>query len=211
MKDSLQLAFIFGSLLVLVFFSIPEKSPYSEISYQVKKEQLSAPLILSKIQKEINTSLAPSEFTVSLIKQNYKTISIGSDFNSDKNADLIYYKDVLALQGSSAKKLLPNELNVRGFYILASQKSEGSSALLKLSSDGMFSMGKEILPVATPVYAYRILTEEYPQNKEHIIFKVELLNSDLTIVSEQVVIYWDKSAQTFVATNEFNPKKSFKD
>lgn len=211
MKDSLQLALVFGLLIVLVFFSIPEKSPYSVVPNQLIKEPLSAPLILSKIQKEINTSLAPSEFTLSLIKQNYKPISIASDFNSDSNVDLIYYKEVLALQGSSAKILLKNELNVRGFYILKSQKSDGSSALLKLSSDGIFSNGKEILPVATPVYAYRILTEEYSHNKNHIIFKVELLDTDLAIVSEQVVIYWDKSAQTFVATNEFNPEKSFKD
>lgn len=209
MRDSLQLFVVLALTVVLVFASIPDKS--TRITRPIKMNETieSKPVVLPALKQEILSSLGPSEFILELIKRGFESTLLETSVTNTSEKCLLIYKKVYEKQGLISQKKEINELSVTEFYVVPSKKSTMETSLLSFTKDGMFSKGQSILNVATPVFAYRILTEELKTTPKKLVFKVELLNPDLEIVSEQVVVYWSTKASSFLATNEFDPEKSF--
>ncbi|TNE70728.1 hypothetical protein EP331_11370 [bacterium] len=209
MRDTRIFAVVLLLTTIAVYLHLPPKS--------VSPQNLQSKVWKAEIEKgervpltkESLSQLQTSDFVKESIRSGSELIRSDWDYNSDGKNDIILYKKVLALQGIQTKPSLKG-LQVHRYTILNSVSAAGNSPVLDLRSDGIFEKNRMVIPVKTPVFAYHIVEEKLSKDKKSaVVFKVELLDSDRQIASEQIVIYWDTRLKRYEATNAFDPEKAF--
>jgi hypothetical protein len=207
MQDQRILGLAYLIIIVAIVVQFPSFDAASQSSKKAWQVQINKGERIPIPSNELNT-IAQSEFVKKQVRNGALLIRTEMDLNEDSMPELLLYKPLIKLQGVSN---LPSQtLQVHRFTVLNSLSTDESQFLLDLRADGIFEGNREIIPVKTPVFAYQVIQEHIQKkNEKKSIIKVELLNADREVSSDQLVFYWDARLKRIEATNAFDPEKAF--